>query len=134
MARFTFLIAVLSCRDPDEMVIRCNGELVEMIAWREAVETDLRLQRADWTPETLAAEEKRRVEATAAAVRERLSLCRNNWHTLLYQAPTYPSLRLREEALLLVFGAAPHDYPPESIGFAGVSTAGRAPVVGLELK
>lgn len=140
MARPALIVAwilgpgALACTDPDQTMIQCNGELLELIAWRDAVERELRAEPGRWTPNTLAAEEKRRVEATADTIRARRAQCDRSWEMLMYQPPSNPGLRLREEALLRVLDGAPHDYPPQSVGYAGVSTSGRAPIVGLELR
>jgi hypothetical protein len=50
------------------------------------------------------------------------------WAMEMHQPPSNPGLRLREEALLQLLGLPPRDYPPEAVGFSGVTVSGRTPV------
>lgn len=106
---------------------QCIGPIVEVVKWRDERES-ARLYRGEvLAPADLARQERERVEAAVAALTPRRRLCELTWNVMMHQPADNPGLRLREEALLRVLELPPRDYPPEAVGWAGVTIAGRPP-------
>lgn len=116
------LLFLLACMSAEERVYRCSGPLIELVQWRDELS-----RRPLPPPAELAALERERVLATVERLRPVRGKCENHWHFLMYENPNNPALRLREEALLITLDAPPHDYPPDAVGEAGVTVAGRPP-------
>jgi hypothetical protein len=106
----------------------CVGPLVDLVRWRDDREV-ARGGGEALTPAGLAAEERAHLESTVATLAGKRRSCEMTWSLLLYQPPDNPGLRLREETVLRLLDLPPHDYPPEAVGFAGVTVAGRRPIV-----
>lgn len=106
----------------------CIGPVVEVMKWRDERETARTLRGEVITPTELARQELERVEAAVAALTPRRGACELTWSVMMHVPADNPGLRLREEALLRVLGLPPRDYPPNAVGWAGVTTAGRTPM------
>ncbi|MDP2308655.1 MAG: hypothetical protein Q8P18_21720 [Pseudomonadota bacterium] len=106
---------------------QCIGPAVEVMQWRDQRETARTLGREVMTPAELARQELEHVEAAAAALKPRRGFCELTWSVMMHVPADNPGLRLREEALLRVLELPPRDYPPNAVGWAGVTTAGRTP-------
>lgn len=122
------LALVLGCADPAVREWRCVGPLVELVRWRDQEETRATFGTGAIDPAALAREERRRVEAVVARLAPERNRCGTTWGVTLFQPPDNPGLRLREEAVLLLLGQAPKDYPAEAVGRAGVTVHGRPPI------
>lgn len=121
---------VTGCEDEEVAQQRCIAPLVALIRWRDGVETELRFRGLQMAPGELATAEREQVAATVAALRDERTRCALTWSVLLMQPPDNPALRLREEAILTLRGAALRAYPAEAVGAAGVSLNGSPPSGG----
>jgi hypothetical protein len=130
---FAGLVACLSplaagCWNHEKDEWECIGPVVEVMRWRDEREA-ARLLRGDAvTPAELARLERERVEAAVVALTPRRAACELTWSVMMHVPADNPGLRLREEALLRVLELPPRDYPPNAVGWAGVTTAGRTPM------
>ncbi|MFN7144506.1 MAG: hypothetical protein ACK4YP_12075 [Myxococcota bacterium] len=104
------------------------GPLVDLVRWRDEREVARTLRGEGITPAELAAQERAQVATAVAALRDRRGACEMTWSVLMHQTPDNPCVRLREEAILQILGLPPRDYPPEAVGWAGVTLAGRPPI------
>lgn len=107
---------------------QCIGPIVEVVKWRDQRESARTLGGEVISPAELARQEREHVEAAVAALLPRRGLCELTWSVMMHQPADNPGLRLREETLLRVLELPPRDYPPEAVGFAGVTIAGRPPM------
>lgn len=92
------LALLLACRDEaDEWA--CVGPLVDLVRWRDQVETE-RVYGGKTIPEAeLAAEEARRVAEAVAKLRPLKDRCELTWSLQLFQEADNPGLRVRERAI-----------------------------------
>ncbi len=127
-------LATASCEPSEVKEWKCVGPLVELVRWRDEREVARTLRGEPIAPEELARQERERATAAVEALRPRRGACEMTWSVLMHQAPDNPGLRLREEVMLEVLGLPPRDYPPEAVGWAGQTVAGRKPVAGASAR
>lgn len=107
---------------------QCIGPIVEVVKWRDQREAARNFGGESMSPAELARQEREHVEAAVVALTPKRRLCELTWSVMMHQPADNPGLRLREETLLRVLELPPRDYPPEAVGFAGVTIAGRPPM------
>lgn len=104
------------------------GPLVDLVRWRDERETARILGRETLSAADLATQEREHVTTAVAKLRPERGNCEMTWAMEMHQPPSNPGLRLREEALLQLLDLPPRDYPPEAVGWSGVTVAGRGAV------
>ena len=90
------MVWLLGC-NTDAQEWRCIGPLIELVKWRDGVESD-RIFANKVVPD-LEAQEKARVDAAVAALTPYRGECEMTWSLLLFQEADNPALVLRERAV-----------------------------------
>lgn len=125
---FAIVAPASGCWNKEKDEWECIGPAVEVMKWRDQRETARILKGDTITPAELAREELAKVEAAVAELEPRRGACELTWSVMMHVPVDNPGLRLREETLLRVLDVPPRDYPPNAVGWAGVTTAGRPPM------
>ena len=120
--------APAGCRSAEQQEAECIGPIVELVRWRDQLESARTLAGEVVAPAEMARRERERVEAAVVTLRPHRRACELTWSVAMHQEADNPGLRLREEALLRVLELPERDYPPAAVGWAGVTTAGRRAV------
>jgi len=120
--------AAAGCKSAEQQEWECIGPVVELVRWRDELETARLLRGEVVTPADMAARERVHVEAAVTTLAPRRTACELTWSVLMHQTPDNPGLRLREEALLRVLDLPARDYPADAVGWSGVTTTGRPAV------
>lgn len=121
--------AAAGCKSPEQQDWECIGPVIELVRWRDELETARILRGEPVAPLDMAKRERAHMEAAVATLLPRRTACELTWSVLMHQVPDNPGLRLREETLLRVLGLPARDYPPDAVGWSGVTTTGRPAVV-----
>lgn len=119
------LLLLAGCSSDEQDEWECIGPAVEVMKWRDEREIARTLRGEAIAPAQLARDEREHVDEAVAALTPRRAACELTWSVMMHAPADNPGLRLREEALLRVLELPPRDYPPDAVGWAGVTTAGR---------
>lgn len=102
----------------------CVAPLIELVRWRDALNSDLIFGKQHLTAAQIAALEKDHVDSAVVALRPLLPRCRMTWNIGLFNEPRSPADRLREETVSILLDTPAHAFSPEAIGPAGRTVRG----------
>jgi hypothetical protein len=97
----------------------CTDPLMEMVRWRDDLNSDLIFGKRTLTAAEVANAERERVYATVEQLRPLYATCKMTWNIGLFNEPKSPADRLREETVMILLDRPPRPFPPETIGQAG---------------
>ncbi len=121
---------LLACEPEEVRVARCQAPLIEVVTWRNDRYREWLAGREQFTPTQMLALERQNVASAVARMRPSVGDCASTWRMVLWSTPDTPTARLRDEAVRQVLGLPTADYSAVAVGIAGVTTDGRAGVVG----
>jgi hypothetical protein len=97
----------------------CTDPLMEMVRWRDDLNSDLIFGKRTLTAVQVADAERERVYATVEQLRPLYATCKMTWNIGLFNEPKSPADRLREETVMILLDRPARAFPPETLGQAG---------------
>lgn len=99
----------------------CTDPLMEMVRWRDALNSDLNFGKRTMTAAQVADAERERVYATVEELRPLYASCKMTWNIGLFNEAKSPADRLREETVMILLDRPARAFPDETLGQAGRS-------------